>query len=403
MQYEPLSKIFYKNNPAYEAIYQQRFNHECTQRYNFFIGDTQAFAVIQAEILNLITSILQLDKRLLQASNSVPPIALTQFTRKCIVDEVQLTNEIEGVHSTRKEIRELLPTAEDTVVAPKRRRRLYGLVQKYMMLSDGQLIELKTCQDIRKLYNEFVLAEIEAENRDNVPDGSIFRKDIVEVVSPTQKVIHKGLYPEDKIIAAMTAALDIVHDERLNYFIRIAIFHYMFGYIHPFYDGNGRMARFISSYLLNQQLEAIVGFGLSYTIKHNIKKYYDLFKETNDYKNKGDLTPFIIGFLALIKEAVENLCITMEGKGEQLYFYVGKIKVYQAANKKVGDILYVLVQNALFDDEGMDIQSLANASEIGVSTVRACLKKIPQEVLVITQVGKMNLYSVNLEALSQGV
>ena len=398
MLYEPLNKIFYKDNESYETIYRERFNSEFTYRYNFTIGDNQAFVVPDLEVLNLITSILQLDKRLLKLTNRLPRIALIQFTRKCIVDEIQLTNEIEGVRSTRKEIRELI---HDESVN-KKRKRLYGLVQKYMMLSNRQEIKLKTCQDIRTLYDEFILTEIKADDTSNIPDGEIFRKDIVEIVSQSQKVIHKGLFPEGKIISAMTSALDILHDNKLNTFMNIAVFHYMFGYIHPFYDGNGRMARFISSYLLNQQLESVVGFSLSYVIKNKIRKYYDMFKDANDYKNKGDLTPFVIGFLEFIEEVIENLCITIEERAEQFKFYVDKIGKYSDGNKSISLILFVLVQNALFDDEGISIPELAQATEMGQSTVRIWLKKIANDIMIITQSGRMNLYRVNLDVMSHG-
>lgn len=394
MQYEPLSKIFYKNNPEYGKIYIERFNSESAHRYNFMIGKHQAFVLINLEILNLITRIMQLDRRLLKVSDLFPPIGLDQFTRKCIIDEIQLTNEIEGVHSTRKEIRELIYNT-----ANKKRRRLYGLVQKYMMLTNGQKINLKTSHDIRTLYDEFILEEIKTDDAGNLPDGAIFRKDIVEVVSPSQKVIHKGVYPESEIISSMDSALDILNDPDLNIFVNIAVFHYMFGYIHPFYDGNGRMARFISSYLLNQYLEPMVGFGLSYTIKNEIKKYYDMFKETNDFKNKGDLTPFVIQFLEFIAEAIENLCVTMEGKLEQFEFYVNKIDKYADDNEPIAKLLFVLLQNALFEDEGISIGELAQAARMGESTVRNWLKKMPEEIMTISQSSKMKHYSVNLDVL----
>ena len=79
--------------------------------------------------------------------------------------------------------------------------------------------------------------------------------------------------------------------------IRIAIFHYLFGYIHPFYDGNGRTSRFINSYLLSKKLQFLVSYKLSYTIKENMNSYYKSFKETNDEKNKGNLSFFVISFL----------------------------------------------------------------------------------------------------------
>lgn len=395
MQYEPLYKIFYKNNDAYEKIYLERFHSEASYRYDFVVSKKQAFACMNLEILNIVTAILELDKRLLKATRRVPKIALIQFTKKCIIDEIHLTNEIEGVYSTRKEIRELM----DGLASDKERNRLYSVVQKYMMLSDGDKIALSSCQDIRKLYDEFILAEIQAEDHKNLLDGELFRKDIVEVVSASQKTIHQGVYPEAKIIEMMTAALAILHDDQSNYFVNIAVFHYMFGYIHPFYDGNGRMARFISSYLLMQRLDPLVGFGLSYTIKNKLNKYYEMFKDTNDLKNNGDLTPFIIGFLELVKDAVENLCNTIENRAEKLSFYVKKIKLYEQKDKARRNILYVLARSALFDIEGIELVRLARVTQLSQSTVRDRLKMIPSSMLVVTRSGKMHRYSLNLDAL----
>lgn len=397
MQYELLSKIFYKNNAAYEDMYLKRFESEFTYRYDFAINDQQAFVTMNMQILNLVADILQLDKRLLRATDSVPKIALVQFTKKCLVDEIKLTNEIEGVHSTRKEINEII----NDKTSNKKRKRLYGLVQKYLMLLDGQKVELKSCQDIRNLYNELVLTEVTADSPKNAPDGEFFRKDGVDVVSPTQKVIHKGVYPETKIIAAMTSAINILHDSPMNYFVNIAVFHYMFGYIHPFYDGNGRMGRFISSYLLVQQLEPVVGFGLSYTVGQRIKKYYDMFKEANDYKNKGDLTSFVIGFLEIIKESIENLCSTIEARAEKFNFYKEKIEKYADENKPLGTVMYVLVQNSLFADEGISIQDIAENAKLSSSTVRACIKQMPDDILMVSQNSRMNIYDVNLDIMAK--
>ncbi len=35
--------------------------------------------------------------------------------------------------------------------------------------------------------------------------------------------------------------------------VSIAVFHYLFGYVHPFYDGNGRMARYLSSIFCSEK------------------------------------------------------------------------------------------------------------------------------------------------------
>ena len=106
----------------------------------------------------------------------------------------------------------------------------------------------------------------------------------------------------------MTKSLEFLNCDDVNILFRIAIFHYIFGYIHPFYDGNGRMSRFISSVLLYNNLNTkILAFRLSYTIKQNINEYYKAFKECNDPKNKGDLTPFVFMFFDIILKAMDNL------------------------------------------------------------------------------------------------
>ena len=397
MLYSPLHKIYYKNNENYEKIYQERFCNEFSYQYDFYIGKHQAFLEMNLEILNLVTKILMADKKLMEAASYLPKIALKQYTKKCMVDEIQLTNEIEGVRSTRREINEIIEDSKGK--NEKQRERLYGLVQKYMRLMSGEKIDFKTCQDIRSFYDEFVLTEVSEESSKNIPDGILFRKEIVEIVTSSQKIIHQGLYPEEKIISAMTSALRSLYDGELNYFVNIAVFHYMFGYIHPFYDGNGRMARFISSYLLNQKLEPLVGFTLSNVIKNKIKKYYTMFNETNDDKNKGDLTPFVIQFLEFVEEAIESLRKAIDEKTEQLDFYINKIKQSQNWTQNMKNIVYILVQNTLFGEVGMDIKKLSIVAEMGESTVRDCLKNLPEAILIVDKAGRKYRYTANLDAL----
>ena len=65
-------------------------------------------------------------------------------------------------------------------------------------------------------------------------DGKIFRKDTVKVITKTGKILHQGLYPEEKIIEAVNMALDIINNAELPVLLRN-----YFAYIHPFYNGNG--------------------------------------------------------------------------------------------------------------------------------------------------------------------
>lgn len=267
MQYRLLSSIFYSNNNEYLKIYSDRYNSESSYRFDFNIKGNNAFLVINHDIVQRIETIYTLDRDLLEKMNRVPPIALQQYTKKCLVDEIKMTNEIEGVNSTRKEINEILNDKTEN----NKNKRLYGLVKKYELLMEEE-IKLNCCKDIRDLYDELVLEEVIEEDLKNKPDGRVFRKEKVYVQNSTGKIIHYGIYPEEDIIFNMIKGLNILNNDEYNYMIRIAVFHYLFGYIHPFYDGNGRTSRFISSYLLSKKLQFLVSYKLSYLYANS--KYF---------------------------------------------------------------------------------------------------------------------------------
>ena len=395
MGYKLLSSLFYSNKDTYEEIYNRRINSESTYNFNFKIGKYDAFVVINNDILQQIDKILDLDKKLLFCTKTVPPIALNEYSRKCLIDEIKTTNDIEGVHSTRREINAILNDKNDK----KEHKRLYGIVKKYEMLINGEDIELKTCQDIRNLYDEFTLKDVVSENKENEPDGTIFRNEIVYVYNDKQKIIHRGVNPESEIIKIMSNCLEFLNDSNYNFLIRIAVFHYMFGYIHPFYDGNGRTSRFISSYLLCKRLEYLVAYRLSYTIRQNIKKYYKSFDIVNDEKNKGDLTSFVITFFDFIIESIEDLCISLIERREKLEFFEEAIDSF-TDDDKLGKVMYILVQNSLFGEEGLGVVELSSVLNIGKSKIRELLKILENKQLILkNKSGNKYIYRIDLDKL----
>ena len=249
MSYISLLNLFYKDKKEYEALYNQRITSESAYVLPVKIGSNNAFYCLCPEIHSISLKIMQLDKRITEVKSLLPEEALMQFTKKCLIDEIKLTNDIEGVYSSRKELVSVLKEMNKR----GKKDRFYGLINKYSMLINGDEFPLKTSNDIREIYDGLVLREVMEDCPDNAPDGEIFRKDMAEITTPTQKVIHHGAYPETKIIQLMEQSLNILNQDEIPVLIRIAIFHYLFGYIHPFYDGNGRTSRFISSYLLSKE------------------------------------------------------------------------------------------------------------------------------------------------------
>ena len=191
---------------------------------------------------------------------ALTPIIQRQFALASIVDEVHSTSDIEGIHSTHRELRDIIDGGSD-------KQHFSNIIKMYDMLSAGEYPSFITCTDVRRFYDEFAHQDAIAYNPNNRLDGKLFRKDGVDVKSPSGKTIHRGLEPEDKIRAALSEALYFLNSDEHPALVRIAVFHYLFVYIHPFYDGNGRTARFISSCCLAQHLHPLVALRLSVTIK----------------------------------------------------------------------------------------------------------------------------------------
>jgi Fic family protein len=88
-------------------------------------------------------------------------------------------------------------------------------------------------------------------------------------------------------------------------FLRAAVSHLWFVAIHPFDDGNGRIARTLTEMALAQdEGSAIRYYSLSSQIMADRKSYYKVLEQTN--KGDGDLTEWIRWFLDCISNAIQH-------------------------------------------------------------------------------------------------
>lgn len=394
-------KLFVSSSTAeeFKEKYLNRFNSESTIHIPLLINGYDAFIFLNQDIVNQISKIYSLDKKVFQTFDRLPGVAKEQYIKKSFVDEITHTNEIEGVISTRKEIRDIL---DDIASKDRDKSRFKSIVNKYRKLLNNEIIPLKTSVDIRKIYDDMLLEEIKQEDINNIPDGKIFRKDLVHVFKGNDEEIHTGVYPEDKVIEYMNKSLDFLNDENIDILIRLAAFHYLFGYIHPFYDGNGRISRFISSYILSKELTEITGFRLSMTIKDNIKTYYDAFKYTNDKRNRGDITTFVSSFFEIIIKSLEQTIKYVNEKYDELKHYESLINKLSFINKQTRSLLYYLLQTELFSKFGLSVSELVKISKHSKNTCLNCINELTnKDYIYFNKSGNTNYYRVKLTALDQ--
>lgn len=403
MSYKSLYKLYVMNDSStFDNIFNKRFNSNSTIKFDLLINDNQAFFNYDSEIMTLVSKINSINYRLNEIFERLPDIAKEQYIRKSLIDEVQYTNQIEGVISTRKDINDLITEIEKKSVTCN---RFEGIVNKYLMLNHEK-IQFDDANDIRKLYDEMLYNEIKTEDESNLPDGVIFRKDVVHIHKSDEKVVHNGLMPESKIIDYINKALEILNSESIDVLVRVSIFHYLFGYIHPFYDGNGRINRFIASYILSKHFNEVVGFRLSMTIKENLSQYLDAFNQTNDSRNKGDLSTFVYEFLDIIYKSFQKTELYALEKLQEFNKYIKKVdsisQIYEMHKNKddIKNLLLILIQCSIFGDFGINKTNITKILGKGNTKVAEYLGVLKQYNLCIdVQSGKNHYFKCNLNEL----
>lgn len=107
-------------------------------------------------------------------------------------------------------------------------------------------------------------------------------------------------------------------------YIKVAIVHFYFVYMHPFCDGNGRIARLLTSdFLIRSGLNNFSALTLSKTINETSQAYYMALE--NSENSLHDITPFI---QYILKTVYDNLFEVLENQNIHIVNYVDWNEVF---------------------------------------------------------------------------
>lgn len=389
--YESLIKLYYKRFDT-EKEYKLRIENPCA-----YITDLEISPILRGErvkdkkfhlfYLSLVgLSLLQQkisynSKEILNLSSQLPKTANLACIKDIMMNEINKSNGIEGVHSTKKELYESMNTEKAT--------RFYGIVNKYVQIIENNIENISTPEEIRKMYDEIFKEDI-LKNPKNQLDGILFRKEGIHVSDSKNSTIHTGDLSEDMIIGHIKNLIDFMNKDDIPSVIKGAIVHYYFEYIHPFYDGNGRFGRYLLSMYLARKIDTYTGLSLSYAIFENKKKYSDLFLDTSNVKNYGEITFFIVGILEFIIKGQESIIKMLKEKILKINFADFYTDSLEDIDLKQKNILYIYIQNYIFskDNPLSDNELLTHVQNIkSLSTLKKHLKELT-ELGYIIQISK---------------
>ena len=132
----------------------------------------------------------------------------------------------------------------------------------------------------------------------------------------------------DELFSWMKESKDDVHPLILS-----SVFHYEFVFIHPFGDGNGRMARLWQTALLANWEEFFKYMPIESMIKKNQNEYYKAIYNCN---NAGNSTEFIEFMLKMINDTIDEMMNSKEMQDKsQLLLTENELKVIECIKRNV--------------------------------------------------------------------
>jgi len=139
-------------------------------------------------------------------------------------------------------------------------------------------------------------------------DQGCYRHGEMQVVSGAmgKERIHYQAPPSNQVKHEMDVFLNwFNNDIKIDLVLKAAIAHFWFIIIHPFDDGNGRIARAISDLLLARSDDSPQRFySLSNQILVERKAYYEVLQKVQH--SNGDITEWLIWFLDCLYKAIDS-------------------------------------------------------------------------------------------------
>lgn len=359
MTYPTLEKLFYKDASSerfsrHAALHKLRLESESTFRTGVMLEHGELFCAVPHELSLASEQVLRRERRVSALWRSLPIAALGAYLTSLILDEVVYSNGIEGVHSTRRQIELALEEARrDTSslkgAAERSHAPFVEFANLYLGLTDSPR-QPETLEDIRAIYDSVVRDALDEKDR---IERSLFRTGPVYLEDHHGKTLHTGVYPETAIEEALRGMLALSHREDMPELYQALLAHFLFEYVHPFYDGNGRTGRYLLALHLSQPLSQATVLSLSRTIAENKAAYYRAFDDAEKPLNRAEGTHFVLTMLDLIGQAQESIIADLSTKQEALKNLEGRIGALDPTfSEREKDLLFYLGQMLLFSPFG---------------------------------------------------
>ena len=248
----------------------------------------------------------------------LPPVIAEQLRQQAHIRSTHYSTRIEGNRLTLKETEQVIQQGR---LFPGRERDV-GEVERYYQV----LQQVEKWVEAKQKVTEARIRKIHAllyKGRRAKPTPYRDGQNVIREMSG--KIVYMPPEAED-VPGLMAELVAWIHQSQAGFPVPIiaGIAHYQFVTIHPFYDGNGRTARTLTTWLLYQTGYDLGKFyALEEFYAEDLEGYYSALvthPHHNYYfgRNEADITPWLEYFLRGMSEVFERVAEEVEShsKGE---------------------------------------------------------------------------------------
>lgn len=304
-----------------------------------------------------------------------------QIVQSFLIEEIEATNKIENIYSPRHDIFKIIND-----VSSSKNKKIISIANAYKHLLENGGYQIFSNSNVRNLYDEVLKGSIE---KDDLPDGLYYRINSVYTTNGFN-LIHTGVIGEENINKMMEEFIRL-YNSNIEVLTKMILCHFMFEYIHPFYDGNGRLGRFLMSNGLFLENKKYFSLIISLALEHEKEKYYKAFKETNDKYEFGFLNTYVETVCSILINQVDILIKKINLDKEKLLNYKTNIKMTKSEKK----IYSLLSEASIFSNYGVSSIEILKETNVSKRTLIYSLNKFREyKILNETKIGRNSYFKL---------
>lgn len=292
------------------------------------------------------------------------------------LQEAKASSEVENIVTTHDELYKaglfkdfLSPAAKEVQDYASALKRGFDRVKQLELIRIGDILDIQ--QTLEK--NNAGLRKLPGTTLKNIKTGEV-------IYTPPQDPQHLEML--------MGNLLDYINDDALSDcdpLVKMAIIHFQFESIHPFYDGNGRTGRILNMlYLLRQGL---LDLPVLYLSRHIISNKADYYQKLQSVRDSGDWQSWLLYMLDGVEQtARQTIELIVQIKALMMHY---KHRIREELPKIYSQDLL----NNLFRHPYTKIEFVVNDLKVSRLTATKYLGQLVEKgILEKQKIGRSNYY-----------